>query len=289
MSVAPASRLGDDVAVPHPLPPSGVLRAFDVQDRAPEWLAGGQGGAWRAGPTVLKPLDMSMAALEWQADLLGEIDGSADFRVAPPVRASDGRLVVDGWTAWRYEPGVRPSARWLEVVAAGRAFHRALHGRPRPPLLDGRTDPWGLADRVAWGETPPGGAAELPHLAAVFAALRPVRAESQLVHADLTGNVHLHQGRPPLVIDLSLYWRPTAFASAVVVVDALLFEGAGTELVDSVAAGEGPEFTQCLLRALIFRATTDHLLRPTDVAAQVATFGPTARVLLELLGSDPMR
>jgi hypothetical protein len=142
-----------------------------------------------------------------------------------------------------------------------------------------------VADRVAWGETPSGSAAELPHLAAVFAALRPVRAESQLVHADLTGNVHLHEGLPPLVIDLSLHWRPTAFASAVVVVDALLFEGAGTELVDAVAAGEGPEFAQCLLRALVFRATTDHVLRPTDVAAQVATFGPTARTLLEHLGS----
>ena len=261
-----------------------MLRAFNVQDRAPEWLAGGQGGAWRAGSTVLKPLDMSMAALDWQADLLGEIDGSADIRVAPPVRTGDGRLVVDGWTAWRYEPGTRPSARWLEVVAAGRAFHRALHGRRRPPFLDGRTDPWGVADRVAWGETPSGRAAELPHLAPVFAALRPVRAESQLVHADLTGNVHLHRGLPPLVIDLSLYWRPTAFASAVVVVDALLFEGAGTGLVDAVAAGEGPEFAQCLLRALIFRATTDHVLRPGDVDAQVATFGPTARALLEHLG-----
>jgi uncharacterized protein (TIGR02569 family) len=275
--------VGDDVAVPHSLPPRGVLRAFDVQDRAPEWLAGGQGGAWRAGSTVLKPLDMSMAALEWQADLLGEIDGHADIRVAPPVRTSDGRLVVDGWTGWRYEPGIRPAARWLEVVAAGRAFHQAVR-RPRPSFLEERTDPWGVADRVAWGETPSGRAAELPHLASVFAALRPVRAESQLVHADLTGNVHLHQGLPPLVIDLSMYWRPTAFASAVVVVDALLFEGAGTELVDAVAAGEGPEFAQCLLRALIFRATTDHGLRPADVAVQNATFGPTARILLEHLG-----
>jgi hypothetical protein len=141
-----------------------------------------------------------------------------------------------------------------------------------------------VADRVAWGETPSGRAAELPHLAPVFAALRPVRAESQLVHADLTGNVRLHRGLAPLVIDLSLYWRPTAFASAVVVADALLFEGPGTGLVDAVAAGEGPEFAQCLLRALIFRATTDHVLRPRDVAAQVATFGPTAHALLEHLG-----
>ncbi len=40
------------------------------------------------------------------------------------------------------------------------------------------------------------------------------------------------EGLPPLVIDPSPYWRPPAFASAIVVADALVFHGAGEEMVE---------------------------------------------------------
>jgi hypothetical protein len=64
---------------------------------------------------------------------------------------------------------------------------------------------------------------------------------------------------PPAVIDFSPYWRPTAFASAVVVADALVGEGAGEDILDAVAHVE--DFEQYLLRALIYRAATDRLCR----------------------------
>ncbi len=41
-----------------------------------------------------------------------------------------------------------------------------------------------------------------------------------------------YEGLPPLVIDPSPYWRPPAFASAIVVADALVFHGAGEEMVE---------------------------------------------------------
>lgn len=78
-----------------------------------------------------------------------------------------------------------------------------------------------------------------------------------------------HEELPPVVIDLSPYWRPAAFASAIVVADALVWEGADETLLDAVAHVQ--EFEQCLLRALIYRAVTDRVfrlnepIRPDDV------------------------
>ena len=85
-----------------------------------------------------------------------------------------------------------------------------------------------------------------------------------MVHGDLTDNVHLHPRLPPLVLDLTAYWRPAAYASAVVVADAVVFRGADHGLVARVAAQEGPDFPQLLVRALLFRAVTDHLLAPDE-------------------------
>ena len=111
------------------------------------------------------------------------------------------------------------------MIAAGERFHAALEGVPRPSLFDARTDHWAIGDRVAWGELPAATFAHVKHLPRLVAALRPVDAPSQLVHGDLTGNVLFADGLPPAVIDFSPYWRPTAFASAVVVGDALALGG----------------------------------------------------------------
>jgi hypothetical protein len=94
----------------------------------------------------------------------------------------------------------------------------------------------------------------------MVSALRPVGGRRQIIHGDLTGNVLFDDQLPPLVIDPSLYWRPPLFASAVVVADALVFEGAPRELV--AVLGAEPEASQYLLRALIFRAVAGRLLGP---------------------------
>jgi hypothetical protein len=72
--------------------------------------------------------------------------------------------------------------------------------------------------------------------------------------------VLFHPTLPPAVIDVSPYWRPTPFASAVVVADALVWEGAEESLLHAVD-GE-PRMGQYLLRALIFRLVADHPARP---------------------------
>jgi uncharacterized protein (TIGR02569 family) len=238
-------------------PSAAIVAAFGATG-APEPLDGGQGGSWRAGDVVLKPLDLTESELTWQAQVLGAIrcDG---FRLAPPRLAADGSLVVDGWTAWDAMDGHHEPGRWADIIATGQRFHAALAEVPRPDFIARRTNHWALADRIAWGELTPDAVPATKHLPRLLAALRPVDAPSRLVHSDLTGNVLFHDTLPPAVIDFSPYWRPEPYGSAVVVCDALTWEGADERLLDAVAHID--QFGQYLLRAVIFRAVTDQLFR----------------------------
>ena len=235
------------------VPPSGVLDEFGAESD-PQPLAGGRGTAWRAGGLVLKPLDMSASALEWQADVFASVR-PIGFRVAAPLRSRAGALVVEGWTAWPALEGLQ-APRWDEVIAVGRRLHDALAGVERPArALDERTDIWARADRIAWAEAPAGELAAVPEVAQLLAARGPVNAPNQLVHGDLTGNVLFADGLTPAVIDFSPYWRPTGFASAVVVADAVLWHGAEIDrLLGVLDAAEGP---QLLTRALLLRLLAD--------------------------------
>jgi uncharacterized protein (TIGR02569 family) len=228
-----------------------VLAAFGAA--GPQPLAGGQGRSWSAGDLVLKPLDLLPDELDWQAEVLATIaeDG---FRVAPPVRALDGSLSVDGWTAWRRVEGVHAERRWVEAIRVGERFHAALAELARPDFLDARTDPWSVGDRAAWGELSLERWGHVAPVAQLAELLRPIDAPSSLMHGDLGGNVLYAEGLPPAVIDLSLYWRPPAFASAIVVGDALVWEGADASLAEEVDL-------QYLARALIYRAVTQHVAR----------------------------
>jgi uncharacterized protein (TIGR02569 family) len=221
-------------------------------------LAGGRGTAWRAGAVVLKPLDLAREELEWQAAVLGGLADGA-VRLSRPLRASSGELVVGGWTAWEHVAGRHEPRRWAEIIAAGDRFHDLLADVPRPGFIDRRTHQWAIADRVAWGELPAAHYADAKHLTRLVSTRRPVRAASSLIHGDLTGNVLFADGLAPAVIDISPYWRPRGLATAVVIADALVWEGAPDEVVD--AGGEVDELGQLLLRALIFRVVADHLVR----------------------------
>lgn len=105
-------------------------------------------------------------------------------------------------------------------------------------------------------------------------AIRPVGGVAHLVHADLTGNVLFSTGLPPLITDFSLYWRPTHYAAAIVVLDALVFEDAPVDLVDVLDPVTGGQY---LLRALIFRAATDKI-----VGVDPATIDRTSAAAFEV-------
>ncbi len=220
--------------------------------------------------------------LEWLADRLSDLrpDG---VRVAAPVATRSGRWVCDGWSATRWLDGVHPDpsllSTWVEVVAAGRAFHRAVAHLDRPDCLDRRSDVWARADRVAWDERPVRWRPELRHLAdRLRGAVRPL-GPSQLVHGDLTGNVLLAPPLAPAVIDVSPYWRPPEYADAVVVADALCWHGAPAHLLVEVDVS-----VAAVARALLFRmATTNELLaagtETADAAAEAQRCSRAARAI----------
>lgn len=153
-------------------------------------------------------------------------------------------------------PGAADESRVLDVVRAGTAFHHAISALPRPAFIDTADDPWTRADRIAWGEAPLPADAMLERLAAAF---HRVESPSQLIHGDLLGNVLFAPGEPPTIIDWAPYWRPVGVGAAIAAVDAVCWHGAPIELLPAVGR-DIAEWDQLLVRALVFRMATLHLV-----------------------------
>ena len=191
---------------------------------------------------------------EWLGAALADLKPE-DVRIAGPVPTRGGAWQHAGWTASEWVEGVGPTppstAAWSEVLAAGRAFHRAVAHLARSACLDERSDAWAVADRAAWGERPWHLHRSLTEVARrLVHALEPP-GPSQLVHGDLTTNVLVASGLPPAVIDLSLYWRPPEFAEGVVLADALCWHGAPPSLLTELGVP-----VAAVARGLLFRMLT---------------------------------
>ncbi|MBU2664883.1 aminoglycoside phosphotransferase family protein [Actinoplanes bogorensis] len=223
-------------------PPVAVLQAFGATGPVRP-LAGGQGTSWRAGDLVLKP--------EPGGPPLDVVEDG--FRLARPHPAGDGAWTVDGWSATRWVPGAEPdpaaASTWRTVIEAGRAFHRATAQLAPPPAGDGR---WAVADRIAWSEVPPRWLPEFAPIAARLGRVLEPLGPPQFVHCDLTRNVLVAEGLSPAIIDVSPYWRPTAYAEGVVIADALSWHEAGPWLLAEVGVS-----VPAVARALLFRMATD--------------------------------
>ncbi len=245
-------------------PPSEVLDLFAVPDVV-EPLPGGRGGSVRAGDLVLSP-GRDPATATWLSPVLARLAvrlderprrRRRDLRIAVPVPARDGSWVVDGWAASRYEPGTVTCSDLDVTLAAGRLLHAelAVAVGARPAGLDARTDRWAVAERTAFG--PVAGLLRLggPVAGRVAPLLddTPLGAD-QLVHADLTGNVLLDAAGAPVVIDVSPSWRPTVWAEAIAVLDAVCVDGAPRTVLPRWTTGRE---RQAMLRAVLFRALAD--------------------------------
>jgi uncharacterized protein (TIGR02569 family) len=235
-----------------------VLRAFGGSG-SPVPLSGGEGLTWRAGDIVVKRVHDDDEAAWCQATLAGVVEDG--FRIPRPRTALDGRWVVDGWSACSFVEGLRDgSGRYRDILDAGARLHRAL---PAPDtaareVLRRRTHRWAIADRVAWGEAEAALSDDAGALhRRVVERVVPVEHDDRIVHGDLAGNVAFDPDGTPVVLDFSPYIRPPRYAGAIVVADALLWEGAGPDLLD--VFGRDDEATQLLLRALVFRLVAEDL------------------------------
>lgn len=242
-------------------PPEHVSSAFGGRPGDGEPLPGTV--AWRYGDLVLKPVVDKSRTL-WTARALESIE-EPGLRVAKPVRSTDGRWVVGGWSANRFVSGT-PEHRYDEVVHAAVKLHRATARLPRPDFLSGRTDVEGLADKLAWGEvemsldeTKGGRWFEV-----LAGARRPVNLPDQVVHGELLASVLFDGDEAPGIVDFVPYYRPGEWSAAIVAVDALAWGGATIDLLHRWA--HLPEWPQLLLRAILFRLAAN-ALDPTSTRA----------------------
>jgi uncharacterized protein (TIGR02569 family) len=233
-------------------PPPDVLDAFGAAGE-PTLLDGGMARTWLVGDVVLKPV-VDVVEHAWVCDVY---DGwsSQEVRVPRPLRVG-GFWSFAGWGAHAFVPGttarVADDPMWFRDACI--AFHQATADVPRPAFLDLRDDVWSCGERVAWeGLAPVGDPATVELLHRAVARLAPVELPAQVVHGDLGGNL-LRDGDRAGVIDWPAYWRPAAWALAIVATDAVCWEGADPALMERLALGT--DWPQLLLRAAIYRLAT---------------------------------
>lgn len=209
-----------------------------------------------ADGTVMKPGEETLQALLSEVVSTVQQDG---FRLANVVKPTTGGWTYRGWGACSLLPGETreplSTSDILTVLEAGRAFHASTKHLPRPSsYLDSRTDPWSRADAAAWGERPldivP---AFQPLVAALKEAVTPLGPD-QFIHGDLTGNVLLGADVPG-IIDISPYFRPTAYAEGIVMADALAWHGQRSELLDRAGVS-----VSATARGILFRVCTSSVM-----------------------------
>lgn len=227
-----------------------IAQAFDAVD-APHLLPGGEGRTYRAGDIVYRR-EANIVEATYLADVYHSLH-SDDFRVPRPIRTKQGSWISStGWSAWTFVPG-RPAgqADLPSVVAAVRAFHRALADLPYPAYLATRDTLYDRTDQTAWDMVPDTIEPELLPLVTELLRLRqpvaPLRP--QLIHGDLNEeNILVAPGVPPALIDLTPYWRPPEFGLAVL---AYWFGPYRGDINVLSAFAEVQEFDQMLVRAAL--------------------------------------
>ena len=206
-----------------------------------------------------------------------------DDTITPPL----------AWTATHFvRGGGDPTVNVKALLPASRALHaslRTLYSSP-PPCIARRTDRWAWADRYAWREVPLSSIPNLsqslmadplgPWLTRLEALLpstppsatgdvqqlheQQTDAETdavttpQLIHGDLSGNILFDDlgELPPATIDFSPYWRPVAFAEAIVAADLLMWRKGDVAALRVLGLLASRARMEILVRAAIMRLVT---------------------------------
>ena len=189
----------------------------------PVRLAGGQGNTWRVGDVVLKQVDVILAA--YTAVVIQSLP-QVGYRLASSLEPRDSVWTVEGWAGYSFVPGTFYPGKFVEErFVASRLFHRDLHFLPNARFLNEQSDPWTVAQQIAFGNREWEAS---PEIARLLDSLRPFEGamptDWQIVHADLAGNFLFEPGLDPAIIDLTLKWSPAGFGEAVMAVDIALWE-----------------------------------------------------------------
>lgn len=224
-----------------------------------ELLQGGQGKTYRSGDVVFK-----QCVDEFETECLSEIMcklSQKGFRRACPVKSKSGKWVIDGWQAFEFvngKPGI--VGREKEALNACQALHNAIRNvytsSECPAWLEHREDFWIVSDQLAWGKLDPTNHIEFQMLSEIqylYDHLYNIdHLTSQIVHCDPGGdNVLFSPNQAPALIDISPYWHPTGYSNAMMLSDAVAWEGSIPDVLN--LCSDENQFDQLLLRAVLFR------------------------------------
>lgn len=256
---------------------AGIAKQFGGLG-SPVLLAGGYGQSWRSetasGPIVVKPAPHPDEA-RWIGDYFTRLTFSEDVRVPRPIATDQGAWIVQDHMAWTWIDGHTAHGQYAQKIAAARAFHAAAKSLSRPDFIDRRTDPWAMADRVAWGEK--AADYDAPMMAALAPVLRAAKETpipqgvcAQVIHGDLSGNYVFAEHQAPGIIDLTPYWRPEGFAEAILWVDAIWFSEPAPPDV----------FARPGMRAFVLRALARRMAeQPEQAAAEMKSSAEALRTV----------
>lgn len=261
------------------IPPDiAVIQAFGGHGD-PLHLAGGEGQSYQVGDLVLKPA-LEIPQTTWIAQTLNGLKEDG-FRINRPIQARNGQWVYEGWQAFAFIPGRHEKGRWKEKIELSRLFHTALRGIEKPDFIGKRNNPWERADLAIWGDKIEAFDVRIqPVTDRLQALMRPIDMPEQLIHGDMTGNILFHESLSPAVIDFSPYWRPAEYATAIIIVDALVWEHADDSILHELE--NKVDYNQLLVRAALWRIkTTEEFskLNQSDPTKEIESY----RHLIDLL------
>jgi hypothetical protein len=245
-------------------------------------LPGGMGHSYRVasaqGSLVIKPAPHAEEA-QWLGETFAQLpDDSENVRIPHAVIGRAGNWIVDDHVCWSWLDGRDGEGRYSEKIAASRAFHQIARVLEKPTYIDRRSDPWAMADRVAWGERPADYDAETmqvlePVLSEIGRTSLPPGMEEQLIHGDLSGNFVFAPGLAPGIIDITPYWRTVGFAEAVMWIDSIWFD----------APADPRKFDRPGMHAFVLRALARRMAeQPEQVAAGQKSRDSAAMMLTRL-------
>lgn len=195
-----------------------IAEAFGVSQTFSLLPGGFDNKTYRSGDIILRNLGQDAQEVgTWHAELFDQIKQNG-FRVAKPIKASNGSWSFNGWVAEHFLEGRHATKADIPaIIDAANNFHAALKGIPLPEYRKKNPTMWDRADKWAWNEIPNDIDPNLYEMAMELKSLKkPIVVENQLIHGDLNvNNVLISETLPPAIIDFTPYFRPTEFAPAI--------------------------------------------------------------------------
>jgi uncharacterized protein (TIGR02569 family) len=262
--------------------PRHVLASYGLAGVAVP-LTGGSNRSSLLNNYVIKPLDDPRFS-EWAYSVWSELFPEK-YRISRPLRADTGNFITDGWGASAYERGNHENARLAEKLVICRALHADLSGIAADKMPD-NNDPWARAHRIAWQTDPLLSNLSKYATDIVQNLLKHTSSKStgptQIIHADLSGNILFDEELPPLVIDFSPFTAPAAYAEAILVCDCIAWQG--SPLSDLASLPANAYYKEMLTRAIVFRLSVAAILNGQNgFEKELSNFGP----LIQYMGLLP--